>query len=288
MDGGPAPVFYYLRRFRYHRSRKAFSEKELMSKPKRLPPANSGTAPKSGGKVAAQRLADLAAASRILAAQGVVDGFGHVSMRHPSAPGRYLMARALAPALVTPGDIIEYDLDSNPCNAAGRGSFLERFIHGEIYKARPEVMAVVHSHSPSVIPFGLVDVPMRAMFHNAAFIAAGVPVFDIREKFGATDLLVSDVGKGVALTEIMGKQDVVLMRAHGSVACGPTLETAVFRAVYTEVNARIQHWTTALGGGAPISALDLEEARLADVVNQGAGLRAWQLWRSQVRSQVKW
>jgi ribulose-5-phosphate 4-epimerase/fuculose-1-phosphate aldolase len=259
-----------------------------MSKPKRPSPMNSGTAPKTGGKVPAQRIADLAAASRILAAQGVVDGFGHVSMRHPSAPERYLMARSLAPALVTPEDIIEYDLDSNPCNAAGRGSFLERFIHGEIYKVRPEIMAVVHSHSPSVIPFGLVDVPMRAMFHNAAFLAAGVPVFDIREKFGATDLLVSDGAKGVALTEIMGKQDVVLMRAHGSVACGPTLETAVFRAVYTEVNARIQHWTIALGNGAPISALDLEEARLADAINQGAGIRAWQLWRSQVRGQVKW
>jgi ribulose-5-phosphate 4-epimerase/fuculose-1-phosphate aldolase len=246
------------------------------------------SAPKSGGKVPAARIADLAAASRILAAQGVVDGFGHVSMRHPGAPNRYLMARSLAPALVTPADIIEYDLESNPCNAAGRASFLERFIHGEIYKARPEVMAVVHSHSPSVIPFGLVDVPMRAMFHNAAFVATGVPVFDIREKFGATDLLVGNGAKGVALAEVMGKQDVVLMRAHGSVACGPTLETAVFRAVYTEVNARIQHWTVALGDGAPIAALDPEEGRLADAINQGAGMRAWHLWRAMVRSQVKW
>jgi HCOMODA/2-hydroxy-3-carboxy-muconic semialdehyde decarboxylase len=248
----------------------------------------TGNAPKSGGRVPAERIADLAAASRILAAQGVVDGFGHVSMRHPDAPDRYLMARALAPALVTPKDIIEYDLESSPCNAAGRSSFLERFIHGAIYRARPEVMAVVHSHSPSVIPFGLVDVPMRAMFHNAAFIAAGVPVFDIREKFGATDLLVSDRAKGVALVEIMGKQDVVLMRAHGSVACGPTLETAVFRAVYTEVNARIQHWTAVLGNGAPIAALDPDEARLADAVNQGAGVRAWHLWRTMVRTQLKW
>jgi HCOMODA/2-hydroxy-3-carboxy-muconic semialdehyde decarboxylase len=246
------------------------------------------SAPRSGGPVAAERIADLAAASRILAAQGVVDGFGHVSMRHPSAADRYLMARAVAPALVTPQDIIEYDLDSRPCNAGGRSSFLERFIHGEIYKARPDVMGVVHSHSPSVIPFGLVDVPMRAMFHNAAFVATGVPVFDIREKFGATDLLVSDGAKGVALAEIMGNRDVALMRAHGSVACGPTLEAAVFRAVYTEVNARIQHWTIALGNGAPIAALDAEEGRLADAVNQGAGMRAWNLWRTLVRSQVNW
>ena len=244
--------------------------------------------PASGGRVAAEQLADLAAASRILAAQGVVDGFGHVSMRHPQASARYLMARSLAPALVTPDDIIEYDLDSNAVNAEGRSSFLERFIHGEIYKARPDVMAVVHSHSPSVIPFGLVGVAMQAMFHNAAFLAQGVPVFDIRDKFGATDLLVGNGDKGVALAQVMGRKDVVLMRAHGSVACGPTLQSAVFRAVYTEVNARIQHWAAALAGGGPIAALDAEEGRLADVINRTAGMRAWDLWRAQVRSQVNW
>ena len=246
------------------------------------------SAPKSAGAVGADVLADLAAASRILAAQGVVDGFGHVSMRHPSAPDRYLMARSIAPALVTPGDIIEYDLDSNPCNANGRGSFLERFIHGGIYKARPDIMSVVHSHSPSVIPFGLVGVPMRAMFHSAAFIAAGVPVFDIRDRFGATDMLVGNAAKGVALAEVMGDRDIVLMRGHGAVACGPTLQASVFRSVYTEVNARIQHWTRALGGGAPMAALDDEEGRLADAINQTAGRRAWDLWRTQVRSQVGW
>ena len=239
--------------------------------------------PTTGGPVAAEILADLAAASRILAAQGVVDAFGHVSMRHPAAPDRYLMARSISPARVTPEDIIEYDLDSNPVNANGRGSFLERFIHGEIYKARPEVMSVVHSHSPSVVPFGLVGVPMQAMFHNAGFIAAGLPVFDIAEKFGATDMLVGNAEKGVALIEVMGSNDIVLMRAHGSVACGPTLQTAVFRAVYTEVNARIQHMARALIGGMPVAALDEEEGRLADIVNQGAGMRAWDLWRSQVR-----
>ena len=239
--------------------------------------------PATGGPVAASVLEDLAAASRILAAQGVVDAFGHVSMRHPSAPDRYLMAKSISPARVTPEDIIEYDLDSNPVNANGRGSFLERFIHGEIFKARPDVMSVVHSHSPSVVPFGLVGVPMRAMFHNAGFIAAGVPVFDIAEKFGATDMLVGNVEKGVALIEVMGSHDIVLMRAHGSVACGPTLQTAVFRAVYTEVNARIQHYTLSLSGGTPMAALSAEEGRLADQVNQGAGMRAWDLWRSQVK-----
>lgn len=239
--------------------------------------------PTTGGPVAAGVLEDLAAASRILAAQNVVDAFGHVSLRHPSAPDRYLMAKSISPARVTPEDIIEYDLDSNPVNANGRGSFLERFIHGEIFKARPDVMSVVHSHSPSVVPFGLVGVPMQAMFHNAGFIAAGVPVFDIAEKFGATDMLVGTIEKGEALIEVMGNYNIVLMRGHGSVACGPTLQTAVFRAVYTEVNARIQHYAVALGGGMPMAALDAEEGRLADEVNQGAGMRAWDLWRSQVK-----
>ncbi len=244
--------------------------------------------PISGGPVAAETIADLAAASRILAERGVVDGFGHVSLRHPQAPERYLMARAIAPALVTPDDIIEYDMDSNACNANGRGGFLERYIHSEIYKTRPDIHSVVHSHSPSVIPFGLVGVKMQAMFHNAAFLAAGVPVFDISEKFGATDMLVCDGAKGVALAEALGDKDIALMRAHGSVACGPTLQTAVFRAVYTEVSARVQHWTVALGGSGPIAALDEEEGRLADVPNQKAALRAWNLWRTQLRAQVDW
>ena len=253
---------------------------------------NEIATPKSGGPVDPAIIADLAAAARILAAQGVVDGMGHVSMRHPTAPNRFLMSKAQAPALVSPDDIIEYDLECAPCDANGRGSFLERFIHGAVYQARPDVMAVVHSHSPSVIPFGLVPVAMQAMFHNAAFLAQGVPVFDIAEKFGATDMLVGNPAKGRACTDIMGDRDVALMRAHGSVACGASLQTAVFRAVYTEVNARIQHWTQALGGmgpmAAPMAALNREEGVLADAVNQGAALRAWDLWRGQVRTTGGW
>ena len=238
--------------------------------------------------VSKEVLADLAAAARILADQGVVDGFGHVSLRHPSDPNRYFMSKSIAPALVTPDDLIEYDLDSNAIDAKGRASFLERFIHGEIYKARPDVMSVVHSHSPSVIPFGLVGVPMQAMFHNAAFLAEGVPVYDIKASFGTTDMLVSDPAKGLDLARSLGKKSVALMRAHGSVACGPTLQTAVFRAVYTEVNARIQHWTLALGRGGAIAALDPEEGKLADHINQTAGMRAWHLWRTQMREQLGW
>lgn len=244
--------------------------------------------PTSAGPVAPDLLADLAAASRILAEHGVVDGFGHVSMRHPAAPDRYLLSRSLAPALVTPDDFLEYDLDGMPCAPDAPSGFIERFIHGEIYRARSDLNAVVHSHSPSVIPFGLVPRPMAAMFHNAAFLAGGVPVFDIREDFGATDLLVRDCDMGRALAKTLGDRDVALMRAHGSVACGPSLQIAVFRAIYTEVNARIQHWTVALAGDAPIASLDEEEGVLADVPNRTAGMRAWHLWRAEARMKNGW
>jgi HCOMODA/2-hydroxy-3-carboxy-muconic semialdehyde decarboxylase len=245
--------------------------------------------PISGGPVPTARISDVAAAARILAVRGVVDGFGHVSMRHPTAPDRYLMSRALAPALVTPGDIVEYDLCSNACAGDAPKGFLERFIHGEIYRARPDVNAVVHSHSPSVVPFGLTMAPMQACFHNAAFLAAGVPVFDISQKFGPTDMLVSDNEKGVALAECLADKPVALMRAHGSVACGPTLESAVFRAVYTEVNARIQHWALALAeDGETLRVLNQEEGKLADGPNQTAGLRAWDLWRTEIRDATGW
>ncbi len=140
-------------------------------------------------------LDDLAAASRILVDQGVFDAAGHVSLRHPANPQRFLMSRSLAPQLVTADDIMEFDLDCNAIDPRGRNGFIERYLHGEIYKARPDVTAIAHSHSASVIPFSLTCTPMRAMYHNAAFIAAGVPVFDIREKFGATDIVINSAEK---------------------------------------------------------------------------------------------
>ena len=244
--------------------------------------------PASAGRVAPEVLADLAAASRILAEHEVVDGFGHVSMRHPASAERYLISRSLAPALVTPSDIVEYDLDSIACAENAPNGFLELFLHGEIYRARPDIGAIVHSHSPSVIPFGLVNVRMEACFHNAAFLAEEVPVFDISEKFGATDMLVCDCAKASALASKMGESDVVLMRAHGVVAAGPRLEVAVFRAIYTEVNARILHWTRALAAGKPAAYLNAEEGVLADGPNQTAGMRAWNLWRTQARERLGW
>jgi ribulose-5-phosphate 4-epimerase/fuculose-1-phosphate aldolase len=204
-------------------------------------------------------------------------------MRHPAAGDRFLMARSISPALVTADDVMEFDLDSTPCDQRGRGIFFERFIHGQIYRARPDVMAVVHSHSPSVIPFGVTQSPMRAMYHNAAFLAAGVPVFDIAERFGKTDMLVGNNEKAIELARVLADKSVVLMRAHGSVAVAPTLKSAVFRAIMTENNARMQLQATMLGG--PIAALDAEEGALAEAVNLGVIERPWQLWTRQLRDE---
>jgi len=227
-------------------------------------------------------LEDLAAASRILADQGVFDAAGHVSMRHPRHTERFLMSRSLAPALVTAADIMEFSLDSEACDARGRTPFIERFLHGEIYRKRPDVMAIAHGHCPSVIPFGLVATPMRATYHNAAFLAAGVPVFDIRDTFGATDIVISGSEKGAALAEALGDKSVVLLRAHGVVVVAPNLQAAVFRAVFTEISARVQLQAAVLGG--PIAALDAEEGRKADAINLATVGRSWELWKRRVTS----
>jgi HCOMODA/2-hydroxy-3-carboxy-muconic semialdehyde decarboxylase len=234
----------------------------------------------SGGPVDRATLEDLAAASRILVDQGVFDAAGHVSMRHPANAERFLMSRSLAPAQVQADDIMEFTLDCEAIDARGRGGFIERYLHGEIYRARPDVTAVAHSHSPSVIAFGLSNTPMQAMYHNAAFLAQGVPVFDIRERFGATDIVISTATKGAALAQVLADKPVALLRAHGMVAVGPSLPVAVFRAIFTVASANIQHQALALGG--PVAALDVEEGRLADVVNVQTVGRSWNLWKQRV------
>lgn len=225
-------------------------------------------------------LDDLAAASRILADQGVFDAAGHVSMRDPGNAERFLMSRSLAPALVTEDDIMEFTLDCEPRDAGGRTPFIERFIHGEIYRKRPDVMAIAHGHSPSVVPFGLVSTPMLATYHNAAFLAYGVPVFDIRARFGPTDIVINSAQRGAALADALADRPVVLLRAHGFVAVGPSLQAAVFRAIFTEISARIQLQAAVLGG--PIAALDAEEGRKADAINLATVGRSWEFWKGRV------
>ncbi len=246
-------------------------------------PAVPAVLPASAGPVDAALTDDLVAAGRILVDQGVLDGFGHVSMRHPTDPTRFLMSRSLAPALTTTADIIEHDLDGNGITAAGRTLFLERFIHAEIYRARPDVKAIVHAHAPSLIPFTVSSVPMKAMFHNSAFLAQGVPVFEIRKTgSGApamTDMLVGNSTLGKALAAALSDKPVVLMRGHGAVMTGPSLQLAVFRAVYTEVNARMQ--LQAIQLSAPYTALEPEEGVKADKVNEVISARPWELWKKK-------
>jgi ribulose-5-phosphate 4-epimerase/fuculose-1-phosphate aldolase len=237
----------------------------------------AGPGPTSAGPADPRLIEDLVAANRILVDQGVLDGYGHVSVRHDGDPNRYLMSRSLAPELVTAGDVLEYDLDSAAVDQRGRTLYLERFIHGEIYKARPDVRAVVHSHSPSVIPFGVSTVPLRPLYHMSAFLGEGVPVFDIRETAGITDMLVKTPALGAALARSLGARPVALMRGHGCVAVGPTLPHAVFRSVYLEMNAKLQAQAMALGG--PVTYLDPEEAKRADATNQGTYGRPWELWK---------
>jgi ribulose-5-phosphate 4-epimerase/fuculose-1-phosphate aldolase len=225
-------------------------------------------------------LEDVVVGSRILADFGVVDGFGHVSARHPTIPNHFLMSRSLAPALVTADDIMEFDLDGNAVDARGRSVFIERFIHAEIYRVRPDVMSVVHTHSPGVIPFSVSNVPLRPMYHNPSFLAVGVPVWDIRKDFGDTSMLVNNAALGKSLAAALGDKPVALMRGHGDVAVGPTVKMAVFRAYYTDVNAKLQAQALALGGEP--NYLTPGEGAKADQTNFAVIDRIWNLWRMKI------
>jgi HCOMODA/2-hydroxy-3-carboxy-muconic semialdehyde decarboxylase len=238
------------------------------------------TAAAPGLDVDAGVLEDIVIGSRVLADFGVLDGFGHVSARHPTNPNRFLMSRSLAPALVSANDIMEFDLDGNAVDARGRTLFLERFIHSEIYKARPDVMAVVHAHSPGVIPFSVSAAPLRPMYHNSAFLAAGAPVWDIRKDFGETDMLVRDPALGKSLAQTLSDKPVVLMRGHGDVTVGPTVKMAVFRAYYTDVNAKLQSQAMMLGG--EVNYLTPGEGIKADKINLLVIDRIWNLWKMRV------
>lgn len=241
----------------------------------------------SANSADAQLIDDLVAANRILADQGVLDGFGHVSARHDKDPSRFLLARSMAPALVTAVDIMEFDLDGNPIDARGRTAYLERFIHSEIYKANPEVRAIVHSHSPAVIPFGVAGVPLRAIFHLGGFLGVGVPVFEIRNTGGpATDMLVRNPMLGAALAVTLGSAPVALMRGHGDVVVGRSIREAVFRAIYTEVNARLASEALQLGGEQVVF-LNEEEAKAAAETNSAQIGRPWELWKAKALAQTR-
>jgi len=232
----------------------------------------------------AKAIADVVLANHILADQGVVDGFGHVSIRDPADPNKFLMARSMAPELVTAADVLEHDLDGNATAGPNVKLYLERFIHGEIYRARPDVMAIVHCHSPSLIPFAATSVALKPLYHMSSFLGPGVPVFEIRKAGnGSTDMLVRNAELGKALAKSLGAHPAVLMRGHGAVIVGKDVQQAVFRSVYTQLNAQLQGQAMALGG--KITYLDAEEAKKSEETNNGNIPRAWELWVRKVKQQ---
>jgi ribulose-5-phosphate 4-epimerase/fuculose-1-phosphate aldolase len=224
-------------------------------------------------------LEDLAAANRILAMQGVLDAYGHVSARSPSNPAHFFMSRSLAPQLVTPQDIQEYGPDSEPIGDE-RKPYLERFIHGEIFRSRPDVMAIVHSHSDSVIPFGIGKTPLKPVYHMASFLWSGAPVFDIRVVREDNDLLIRDRPLGESLARSLGGCSCVLMRGHGMTVVGESIPEAVFRAIYTEMNAKLQMNAARLDG--PLTFLSDKEGANATASNRTTIGRPWELWKKKV------
>ncbi|ANY16560.1 class II aldolase/adducin family protein [Bordetella pseudohinzii] len=235
-----------------------------------------------GPAASRELIEDLVIANHILFDQGIVDAFGHVSVRHDQNPDRFLLTRNMAPATVSADDIVEFLLDGTPVNAAGRAVYLERFIHGEIYKARPDVQAIVHSHSPSVLPFSVSQrTRLRPICHMSGFLGGGTPVFEIREAAGdGTDLLICNQGLGAALAQRLGKSSVVLMRGHGSTVVGPSLKHAVYRAVYAEVNARLQVDALRLG---EVTYLSDKEAETAQRHIETQIDRPWEMWKKRVQ-----
>ena len=226
------------------------------------------------------QLEDLVAAYRILAAHDVIDAYGHVSVRSERDPNRYLLAGHIAPELVREEHIIEYDLDSNPVDARGRESVRERFIHGEIYKTRPEVKSVVHSHSSSVVPFSITTAPLQPIFHMAAFIGGGIPNWEIRDAQKGTDMLVKTPHLGASLAKTLGIRPAALLRGHGAVVVGETVPRAVGRAIYLEMSAKMQIQALLLAGpGGKLLCLDESEVQ-ASVPAQEYN-RAWPMWRAK-------
>lgn len=222
---------------------------------------------------------DLVAANRILAGLEVLDGFGHVSVRHPDRAGCFLLSRSLAPELVTRDDIMTFNFASFAQDSDTRAPYLERFIHGQIYASRPDVISIVHSHAATVVPFAASSVSLKPIYHMSAFLRTGAPVFEIREQFGMTDMLIRNNAQGAALAEKLADKAAVLMRGHGYCAVGGSIQEAVFRAYYAKLNADLQQRAIALGGS--VTYLADEEARLYDETNRGVLGRPWGLWKKQ-------
>ncbi len=223
---------------------------------------------------------DLVVANRILAHEGVLDAFGHVSIRHPDNPERYILACSRSPELVAMDDLMDYTIDGDTLDQRDRPMYAERHIHGSIFEARPDVNAVVHNHSHEVIPFGLTTTPLRPVIHMASTLGDNVPVWDIRDKFGDTNLLVTNMESGRDLASCLGDARVALMRGHGCVVGCGTVKEAVNLAIYLQINARIQLQTMQLGDPVYLSP---GEIALGDKTYFGelAVTRSWEYWSTR-------
>lgn len=223
---------------------------------------------------------ELVTANHVLYRQGVVDGFGHISARSPLEPGHFFMARSVAPSAVTAADIMEFDADGKAVGGDTRVAYAERFIHSEVYRVRADVKAVVHGHAPSVIPFSITGVALKPVYHMSGFLGTGAPVFDIRATAPEveTDLLVKNATLGAGLARALGQSAVVLMRGHGFTAVGPSVPLAVFRSVYTDMNAKIE--MEALKLGAP-QFLSAREAAMTQETMERLSVRSWEMWKAQ-------
>ena len=221
-------------------------------------------------------LDELVTANRILAREGVVDSFGHVSIRHPDRPAHFLLSRARAPECIEVEDLMEFAADGTPIDRADRRPYAERFIHAAVYEARPHALAVVHHHSPSVIPFSVTNAPLSPVMHMCAGIGASVPTWDSRTRFGETNLLVTNMAMGRDLAAALGSRPSILMRGHGAVVAGASLREVVFNSIYLQVNADLQMKAAALG-----SITFLSDGEIAAVLRTRGSFtyeRAWEYW----------
>lgn len=223
---------------------------------------------------------ELIVANHILFHQQIVDAFGHISVRHDKDPNRYLMSRHLAPGLVTADDIVTFDLDSVPQPDIGKRYYSERYIHGEIYKLRPDVVSVVHCHAPPLLPFGVTKTKLQPIYHMSAFLGTGVPTFEIRETAGMTNMLIRTAELGKALAQKLGDANVIMMRGHGATMVGPSIKAAVYRAIYSVQNAAIQLEAMRLG---EVTYLAPEEAELYEKYSGEVMTRPWALWEAEVK-----
>ncbi len=222
---------------------------------------------------------DLVYANRILYGQALLDGFGHVSARSDKDPSHFLMSRSMAPGLVTSNDIMEFDKNGEPVDARGRNGYVERYIHAAIYRVRPDVKAIVHSHSPDIIPYSVTGTLLRPVYHVSAFLRLGAPIFDTQEGFGDTDMLIHDNKLGDGLAKVLGNSGVALIRGHGFVAVADSTPIVVYRAIYTQLNARVQTEAMKLG---TIKYLTPGEAVKAQAIVEATVGRPWELWKSQI------